>query len=115
MRGAFRIGVTTVIFGSVFSLFVPGISALPVPQAKADCCAKMNMGDDHNDCGKEAPKSKPDRDCCAACAYGLMLGLASSRPFFYPASKENQFPGYSINERSRTDRPPVPPPRSSSI
>ena len=111
MRGAFRTGVAAVIFVSVFSLFVPGTSALAVPRPEAKCCAMMKMGGNHNNCGKEAPKSKPDRECCAACASGLTLSLTSARPFFYPAWKEKRFSGYLVDQRSRKDRPPVPPPR----
>jgi hypothetical protein len=47
-------------------------SLLPVqaniaPPAKGDCCVKMHISDQHNDCAKPGSKSAQDQQCCAAC------------------------------------------------
>jgi hypothetical protein len=99
---------------SLLSLFAPVTRAVTVRSTKADCCAKMKIGDAQHDCGKQAPKSKQERQCCAACAIGLTLLLSPGKPFFYPPSAGNPFATYSALDYSRSDRPPVPPPRTLS-
>src|ERR1700741_2516470 len=111
MRAGFRLLVVAAMSISLLSLFTPVTPAVTVRPAKADCCARMNMGDDQNDCGKQAPKSTQDRQCCAACAIGLTLFLSPAKPFFYPPLTGNLFASYFAVEHSRSDRPPVPPPR----
>ena len=39
--------------------------ALPTSPAPASCCAAMLKNDAPDDCDRQAPKSKPDRQCCA--------------------------------------------------
>jgi hypothetical protein len=93
------------------------VSLLPaqanvMPPAKSDCCAKMQMGDQHNDCGKNAPKSQQDQQCCAACFVCVAIVPA---PTVIPkrAEGKQQFATVSESVMGRMQRPPVPPPRDA--
>ena len=114
MRAGFRLLVVAAMSISLLSLFTPVTRAVTVRPVKADCCDRMHMGDNQHDCGKQGPKSTQDRQCCAACAIGLTLFLSPAKPFFYRPSTVNSFASYLGLEPSRSDRPPVPPPRTLS-
>ena len=108
MRAGFRLLVLAVMSISLLALFLPISGAIAIPQSKADYCTKA--ADDG--CCNHPPKPKQERDCCVACALALTLALVSGQPFFYPPCKDNRFADYLVSEHSRSDRPPVPPPRS---
>jgi hypothetical protein len=65
-----------------------------------------------NGCGHHAPKSDQEKQCCAACAFGLGLFLTSVTPFVYSPSGEESFATVSARAHIRSRRPPVPPPRA---
>ncbi len=111
MRATLRLLICLAISASIAFAVIPAQSAVPQIE-KASCCAKMKMDAPPNDCGHHAPKSDQEKQCCAACAFGLGLFLTSVTPFVYLPSGEESFATLSIHEHLRSDRPPVPPPRA---
>jgi hypothetical protein len=111
MRSALRFLVCLVTSASIAVAVIPAQATVP-QVVKAGCCAKMKMDVQANDCGHHAPKSDQEKECCAACAFGLALFFTSATPFVYLASGPESFPTVSICEHVRSRRPPVPPPRS---
>jgi hypothetical protein len=114
MRAAFHVLAVSAISISLLALFTPAMRAVALPP-KADCCAKMNMGGGHGDCGGKAPQSKEDRQCCAACAHGLTPLVNAAKPLLYPPRPEKWNANYFVGPHFRSERPPVPPPRDLSI
>jgi hypothetical protein len=112
MRTVTALAILLALFASLGPLAQPLQSALPLP-GRSDCCAKMKMNEPQNDCSKEAPKSKQDRQCCATCVIGLDLFIASATPLATTQPGDESFPLYHLQERSRSERPPTPPPRPS--
>jgi hypothetical protein len=96
------------------SLAVAALPAKPLPPVeKTDCCgAKMKAESAGHDCDRHAPKSDPDKQCCAACTFGLAGIIATAAPFVYPPIGDQTFAVYISSEQTRSQRPPVPPPRS---
>jgi hypothetical protein len=78
--------------------------------AKADCCAKMQA---HKaECENHPPQPDPEKQCCAACAFGLAAVLHAFAPFVYPLTGEETFAAYISSGHFLPHRPPVPPPRA---
>ena len=108
------------LFAGLFALSVL-FTAMPTPTvmatvpAKANCCARAKVGEPQNDCGKHAPKSPQDRECCVACATCLMLFLPSQHSLNFSPSLTWILALTSMRENSRTERPPVPPPRTAIV
>jgi hypothetical protein len=78
---------------------------------KASCCVKMEAGQEQSDCGQQKPKSKEDRQCCAACTLGLALYFDRPARLLAPSAREEIFTALILQSRSRSERPPTPPPR----
>ncbi|PYI94189.1 MAG: hypothetical protein DME97_01600 [Verrucomicrobia bacterium] len=92
---------------------VPSRASAPVPQAeKTSCCAKTKPESTTRDCDRHAPKPDPDKQCCALCTFGLALFAGFTTPFVYPPVGDETFAAYISSEHSRSQRPPVPPPRA---
>jgi hypothetical protein len=81
--------------------------------AKAKCCAKMKQ--QTGDCGKHAPKPQKEKRCCAACAVGLATLTKVAERLVPPAETQKWLAAYLVDEHSRSERPPVPPPRFAFI
>ena len=112
---AFRLLMLMAMAISLLAVFTPLTRAMTIPAPRAECCAKMNMGDGHNDCGKQGPKSKQNQQCCAACTVCLNLLSAPVKPSFYPPPTDYRFGSFFVGDHSRSDRPPVPPPRTWTV
>jgi hypothetical protein len=86
-----------------------------VPQTEtSDCCLKVKPADQqqHDDCGKQMPKSKQDRQCCAGCFSGIPMMLTDRVNVLAPkADPEDLFALANVG-RPNAKRPPVPPPRA---
>ena len=111
MRATLRLLVCLVTSASIAVAVIPAQAAVP-QVVKAGCCAKMKMDAPANDCGHHAPKSDQEKDCCAACVFGLALFLTPATPFIFSPSSEESFASVPFCEHFRSDRPPVPPPRA---
>jgi len=112
MRAALRVLLCLSLCGSLAVAALPRQPLVPEIQ-KTDCCAKMKAEAAAHDCDHHpAPKPDPEKQCCAACAFGLAGILAGSTPFVYPAAGDENFADYLLSERTRAQRPPVPPPRA---
>jgi hypothetical protein len=111
MQGALRLLICLVISCSIAFAAVP--AHMPVTQIeKASCCATMKMESATHDCDRHAPKPEPDKQCCTTCALCLTAVIASATPFVYPPVGDETFAAYISFEHSRSQRPPVPPPRA---
>src|SRR5436190_20884372 len=104
----------------LFLALVASLGAMPQPAQAAvvqpshsDCCAGMETNHPKNDCGGKAPQSKQDRQCCAACALGLVWYVANSGTLMPPPNGDQRFAAPVLNNRSRSERPPTPPPRTA--
>ena len=106
-----------------FLIWIVVASALPfvsapaqirvIPETdQADCCARMKMQSSDHECERHAPKPEPDKQCCAFCAMGCAILATSAAPFVYPPMGDETFAAYISSEHSRSQRPPVPPPRA---
>jgi hypothetical protein len=80
---------------------------------KSKCCSTMKPTAAAEDCAQHAPKSDPEKQCCAACAIGLAIVTASGMGFVYPSTGDESFASFLVRELIRSDRPQIPPPRSS--
>jgi hypothetical protein len=109
MRAMLRLLVCLVTSASIAVAVIPAQAAVP-QVVKAGCCAKMDAP--ANDCGHHAPKSDQEKECCAACVFGLALFFTPVTPFIYSPSGEESFATLSVHEHVRSDRPPIPPPRA---
>jgi hypothetical protein len=107
---AFRFLVCLVVASSIAFAAVPR-PAPPPESAKTDCCAKMKSESSTRECDRHAPKSAQDQECCALCSIGLALFVNPAAPFVYPLVGNETFAAYISSEHSRSQRPPVPPPR----
>jgi hypothetical protein len=114
MQAALRLIFSLAICVSMPLAILPAQAAISQIE-KADCCAKINSAAPANDCDQHAPKSEQDKQCCAACVFGLGLFLSTATPFVYPPIGEESFATLSIREHVRSHRPPVPPPRLSEV
>src|SRR5438105_5563347 len=89
---------------------LPGESVPPV-QRKASCCADMNM-----DAGQRCPinpGATSSAACCTAPSACLLLYFGSGDAF---AAQTQMIRAISVNNDrviTRSQRPPVPPPRSA--
>ena len=79
---------------------------------KTDCCARMKMQSYDHDCERHAPKPESDKQCCALCVMGCAVLATAAAPFVYPPVGDETFAAYISSEHSRSQRPPVPPPRA---
>jgi hypothetical protein len=111
MRAVFRLLICLLASASIAVAGIPAQAVVP-QVVKAGCCTKMKMDPQANDCGHHAPKSDQEKECCAACVFGLALFFTPVTPFVYSPSGEEYFATLSIRGHVRSDRPPVPPPRA---
>lgn len=104
-----RLLVCLVTSASIACAVIPAQAAVP-QVVKAGCCAKRDA--QANDCSHHAPKSDQEKECCAACVFGLALFFTPATPFIFSPSSEESFATVPFCEHFRSDRPPVPPPRA---
>ena len=109
MRTALGVLLCLAISLSLALAVIPAKAA--APQVKVGCCASMKMDQRVNDCDQHAPKPNEDQQCCSMCAFCLAV-LPGTTSFVYPPTGEEFFASLSVHEHSRSDRPPVPPPRA---
>jgi hypothetical protein len=111
MRGTLRVLLCLLLCGSLAFAAIPRQPLVPEPE-KSDCCAKMKAQSASHDCDRHAPKPDPDQQCCAACAFGLAGIMTAATPFVYPPVGDETFTAYISSEHTRSQQPPVPPPRA---
>src|SRR5205814_8681693 len=114
MQTALRLVFSVALCVSMPLAILPAQTAVPQVE-EASCCATMKSTASANDCDQHAPKSEQDKQCCAACIYGLGLFVSTAPPFVYPPTGDESFATLSIREHVRSHRPPVPPPRQSAV
>jgi hypothetical protein len=101
-----------VIASSLSISALPAKPLPPPPVEETDCCAKMKAQSGSHDCERHTPKSDPDKQCCVLCSSCLAGVLATATRFFYPPNGNETFAAYISSEQTRSQRPPVPPPRA---
>ena len=96
---------------SIFAVTLPVRAEVPQPpQHRMSCCA--HMAGEHGHCGGSEPMKSQDRQGCAACNLCLSLIAASTYPFVFSSDHGEKLAGEIAASSSRSDRPPVPPPRA---
>jgi hypothetical protein len=98
---------------SLLALTLPirGEMQQPVHSAKPGCCARMHMpAADSLDAHCRHEPAKPPQ-CCAACAAGLSLMIVSPVRFVFSRNGGETLVNSFVQETSRADQPPIPPPR----
>jgi hypothetical protein len=111
MQGTIRLLLSLLLTSALAFAVVP--RQPPVPEIeKTDCCAKMKAEAAGHECDRPAPKPDPDKQCCAVCALCLSGVLTAAASFVYPPVGDQTFAAYVFSEHSRSQRPPVPPPRA---
>jgi len=111
MQGGFRFGLCLVLSGSLAFAAIPRQPLVPEIE-KADCCAALKAKSATPDCDHHQPKPAPDKQCCVFCASCLAGVLTPGTAFVYPTIGDETFAAYVSSEQSRSQRPPVPPPRT---
>jgi hypothetical protein len=97
---------------SVLAVGLPTRAEMPQkpPQHRMSCCAHVPGERGH--CGGSEPLKSQDRQCCAACNLCLSFIAASTYPFVFSSDPGEKVFGEIAASSSRSDRPPVPPPRA---
>ena len=94
---------------SIFALSVPVQGEVThVHTTKSDCCA--HQPEHHGHCNREPVKS-PERPCCSSCVVCLPLINVPRVAYIFGRTDGEKFATLIVNQRSRSARPPVPPPR----
>ena len=102
--------IVLIVAASIFAVTLPTRAEVPKPpRHRMDCCA--HMAGEHGHCGANEPVGTQDRQCCAACNLCFSLIAASNYPFFFSPDRGEKLFGEIAASSSRSDRPPVPPPR----
>src|SRR5437868_6935616 len=114
MRPALKLVLFGVISASISTIVLP-VQAKMVEMPKTGCCEHMTAPNNDGDCGGFPAKPSPDRQCCAACALGLTLFLATSTPLIYSPSEGQTISSGFLAASDRSDQPPVPPPRTQFV
>jgi hypothetical protein len=85
-----------------------------LPQSNPRCCAEMTNSDQSGGGMASHCPGNPmqQKQCCAACALSLTLFPGTASSFVYLTGRQQMFDDTTVRAFSRTDRPPVPPPRS---
>jgi hypothetical protein len=112
MRGIFRLLLCSSLSASLAFAAIPRQPLLVPEVEKNDCCAKMKTVPGNHECERHAPKPDPDQQCCAACASCFATVGATATSFIYPPVGDETFAAYISSEHTRSQRPPVPPPRA---
>jgi hypothetical protein len=111
MRATLRFLLWLVLSSSLAVAAIPREPLVPEIE-KTDCCAKMKGESASHDCERHAPKSDPDKQCCAACAFGLAGIISNATRFVYSPIGDETFAAFISSEQTRSQQPPVPPPRT---
>ena len=93
-----------------FSLLPMQANVTPMP--KSDCCAKVQISQQHNDCAKHGSKSGQGQECCAAC-FACVAIVPATTVIPKRSEREQSYLKFSEVAKSRVLRPPVPPPRDA--
>ena len=110
MRTLLRV-LFLVTLSTSLAVGVPVRATAAMALQNSGCCAKMDGSNAERACEKHAPKSAPDRQCCAACAHPFPLFVSSTTLFAPLAGDEQSFAIYGAGLEARAEQPPVPPPR----
>jgi hypothetical protein len=96
---------------SIFAVTLPVRAEVPQPrQHRMSCCA--HMAGERGHCGGSEPVKSQDRQCCPGCTVGLSLFLTSTAAFSFSLEGGERLIDEIAASSSRSDRPPVPPPRA---
>jgi hypothetical protein len=96
---------------SIFAVILPVRAEVPQPpRHRMSCCG--HMASERGHCGGSEPVKSQDRQCCPGCTVGLSLFLASTAAFIFLPESGERLSDEIAASSSRSDRPPVPPPRA---
>jgi hypothetical protein len=96
---------------SIFAVTLPVRAEAPQPpRHQMSCCA--HMAGERGHCGGGEPVKSQDRQCCPGCTVGLSLFLTATAAFIFSPEGGEKLSDVIAASLSRSDRPPVPPPRA---
>jgi hypothetical protein len=101
--------IVLIVASSIFAVTLPVRAEVP-RQHRMSCCA--HMAGERGHCGGSEPVKSQDRQCCPACTLGLSLFLTLTAAFIFSPEAGERFIDEIAASSSRSDRPPVPPPRA---
>ena len=102
--------IVLIVAASIFAVTLPTRAEVAQPtRHRMSCCA--HMASERGHCGGSEPMKSQDRQGCAACNLCLSLIAASTYPFVFSPDRGEKLVGEIAASSSRSDRPPVPPPR----
>ena len=102
--------IVLIVAASIFAVTLPTRAEVPKPpRHRTSCCAHMPGESGH--CGRTEPVKSQDRQCCAPCNLCFSLIAVSNYLFVFSPDRGEKLVGEIATSSSRSDRPPVPPPR----
>ena len=105
-------GIICAVLSASLSVALLPVQASVPPPAKSECCAKKLVANQHHGCGKDAPKSSQDQQCCATC-FACVAVVQTATLIPKRSESEQSYFKFSEAAESRALRPPVPPPRDA--
>ena len=103
--------IVLIVAASIFAVTLPTRAEVSKPpRHRMSCCAQMAGERGH--CGGSEPMKSQDGQGCAACNLCLSLIATSSFSFVFPPDHGEKLVDEIAGSSSRSDRPPVPPPRA---
>jgi hypothetical protein len=105
-------GIICAALSASLSISLIPAQANVVPPAKSDCCAKQLVANQHHGCGKDAPNSAQDQQCCATC-FACVAVVQTATLIPKRSENEQSYTTLSESVMGRTQRPLVPPPRDA--
>jgi hypothetical protein len=108
----FRVALTVMLSLPVIAIAIPVRADLSPHQQKC-CCAPGAKEKSGQGCDEQQP-AKPAQEppCCTGCLFGLAVIPIDSKLRIFAGSNGEKFFVQHTAVSSRTDRPPVPPPRA---
>jgi hypothetical protein len=106
-----RFAFIGVLVLALLSLGYPGLVAATTPARQMSCC--QTDGTSHHDHDRSVPMRPVGSPCCPACSLPLSISTPASSPFC-TLGFGRELPDLSVRAASRSERPPVPPPRRAT-
>ena len=112
ITGLSRCCFVLIVALSIFAVTLPvrGARLVQPPAHPMSCCKHFPGEPGH--CGGGEPVQSQDSQCCSACNGGLSLFLASASVLIFSSERGEKLFSETAVSSSRSDRPPVPPPRA---
>src|SRR5690349_11070902 len=109
-----RVLLAGVIFLSLQALGNPGVASPFAPKQRMSCCQDTAPTQTDGCAGKHHPVPSPTVPCCPGCTMVLTPFFAPTYPPAFSPDAGETCSLASLIRVARSERPPVPPPRTSA-